>query len=67
MAQQQTSSGGIGFVGLLTIVFVALKLTEVIDWSWVWVLSLIWIPASVVLGLLTIVGIDALIVARVKR
>lgn len=37
------SSGGIGFVGLLTIVFIVLKLTSVIDWSWWWVLSPLWI------------------------
>lgn len=34
-----SSSGGIGFVGLLTIVFIVLKLTNFIQWSWWWVLS----------------------------
>lgn len=43
MADAQTS-GGIGFTGLLTVLFVALKLTHVIAWSWLWVLSPIWIP-----------------------
>ena len=38
-----SSSGGIGFVGLLTIVFIVLKLTGVIAWSWWWVLSPLWI------------------------
>ena len=38
-------SGGIGFFGLLTIVFIVLKLTGFIDWSWLWVLSPIWTPA----------------------
>ena len=33
------ASGGIGFCGLLTIVFIVLKLTKVISWSWFWVLS----------------------------
>ena len=37
------TSGGVGFVGLLTIAFIVLKLTKVIDWSWWWVLSPIWI------------------------
>jgi hypothetical protein len=32
-------SGGIGFSGLLTIVFIVLKLCNVIDWSWLWVLA----------------------------
>jgi hypothetical protein len=38
-----SSSGGIGFTGLLTILFVGLKLTNVIAWPWIWVLSPIWI------------------------
>lgn len=33
------------FMGLLAILFIALKLTKVIDWSWWWVLSPIWISA----------------------
>lgn len=39
------SSGGIGIVGVLTIVFIVLKLCNVIEWSWVWVLAPIWIYA----------------------
>ena len=35
----ENSSGGIGFFGLLTIVFIILKLCGVITWSWLWVLS----------------------------
>ena len=31
--------GGIGFCGLLTIVFIVLKLIGIINWSWVWVLA----------------------------
>lgn len=38
-----TTNTGIGFTGLLTILFIALKLTHVINWSWVWVLSPLWI------------------------
>lgn len=41
-----SSSGGIGFLGLLTIVFITLKLTDVIDWSWWWILSPLWIPVA---------------------
>lgn len=40
---EKYTSGGIGFIGMLTIVFITLKLTHVIDWSWRWVLSPIWI------------------------
>lgn len=51
-----SSSGGIGFVGLLTIVLIVLKLTEHIAWSWWWVLSPIWIATIGVLLLLAIGG-----------
>lgn len=43
----KSSSGGIGFVGLLTIAFIVLKLTNVIDWGWGWVLSPLWILVSI--------------------
>lgn len=52
MSNNQTvagNSGGIGFLGLLTIVFITLKLTGVINWSWWWVLPPILIPWAVFL------------------
>jgi hypothetical protein len=54
---ESKSSGGIGFFGLLTIVFIVLKLCHVITWSWIWVLSPIWIPAfvGIIILLITIV------------
>ena len=50
-------SGGIGFCGLLTITFIVLKLCHVIHWSWVWVLSPIWIPILFVIIITIIVCI----------
>ena len=47
MSTTTSSSNGIGFVGLLTIVFVTLKLTDYIGWSWWWVLSPLWIATIV--------------------
>jgi hypothetical protein len=44
----ESKTGGIGFSGLLTIVFITLKLTNYIDWSWWWVLSPLWIPFVVI-------------------
>lgn len=52
-----SSNGGIGFCGLLAIVFITLKLTGVIGWSWVWVLSPLWIPLAVVVAVLIIAGV----------
>lgn len=40
---ENNTRGGIGFCGLLTIAFIVLKLCKVITWSWVWVLSPLWI------------------------
>jgi len=57
MSTKSSSSSGIGFTGLLTIVFITLKLLEKIDWSWWWVLSPILIPLGIVLVLLLIVGL----------
>lgn len=36
---------GIGSVSVLTLIFVALKIAELIDWSWIWVFSPIWISS----------------------
>jgi hypothetical protein len=44
-----SSSSGIGFPGLLTVLFVGLKLTGHITWPWVWVLSPLWISALIFL------------------
>ena len=62
MSNQNTStSGGIGFAGLLAIVFIVLKLTKIITWSWWWVLSPIWIPILVViLGFFVVVLVKTL-------
>lgn len=39
MKNNNRANGGIGFTGLLTILFIGLKLTGYINWSWFWVLS----------------------------
>jgi len=41
-SSSSSSSSGIGFLGLLAIVFITLKLLGVIQWSWFWVLSPLW-------------------------
>lgn len=38
-----STGSGISFIGLLTILFIGLKLTHNINWSWLWVLSPLWI------------------------
>ena len=53
----QATSGGIGFTTLLGLIFIVLKLTKTIDWSWWWVLSPFWIGAAFVLVILIIIGL----------
>ena len=47
MSNTGNTSGGIGIGGLLTVLFVGLKLCHVIDWSWWWILSPLWIPFAI--------------------
>ena len=52
MNEKKTAGkGGMGFVGVLTLIFIVLKLTGNINWSWLWVLSPIWICALLLLAL----------------
>lgn len=44
-----TNAGGVGVGSLLLVAFIVLKLCHVIDWSWWWVLSPLWISAALVL------------------
>lgn len=59
-----TSGGGIGFVGLLTILFIALKLTGHINWPWLWVLSPIWISAIFTLVIVIIMCVVAIFLTK---
>lgn len=58
----KTKQGGLGIVSVLTIIFVVLKLLGVIRWSWIWVLSPIWISAVIVAAVFSVI----LISGRVK-
>jgi hypothetical protein len=65
-SSSSTSSSGISFTGALTILFIGLKLTHVINWSWWWVLSPIWISLSLVLFILAVVLTVAIIAEASK-
>jgi len=63
---KEVSSGGISFFGLLAIVFIILKLTNVIAWSWWWVLLPLWGPVAFMLslGVLVLIGLGILKLVR---
>lgn len=47
---KNNSGKGLSLPGVLFIIFLILKLTENIDWSWWWVTSPLWIPVCLFLG-----------------
>ena len=51
---ENNTRGGIGFCGLLTIAFIILKLCKVITWSWIWVLSPLWISFTLIVLIILI-------------
>lgn len=57
MSKQTQATGGIGFLGLLTIVFIVLKLTNFIDWSWWWVLLPLYAVPAFIFGGAILAGI----------
>ena len=65
-SSSSSSSGGIGFSSLLTILFIGLKLGGVISWSWLWVLSPLWISLIFVIVLLIFLLV-ALIIAELLK
>ena len=57
---KEVKTVGLGFVDALTLLFIALKLTGHITWSWIWVLSPIWISIS----FLAILAIVIILISR---
>ena len=54
MANSSSKSNGIGIGTLLFLIFLVLKLTDHIDWSWWWVTAPLWIPIGIVLFIMLI-------------
>lgn len=59
MSKESSTSGGIGFLGALTLLFIALKLMNKIDWDWFWVVS----PLAIPLGIFITVFVFCLLMA----
>lgn len=60
MANNNNSSSGVGFMSILFIVFLVLKLCKVITWSWWWITAPLWGGLVLVL----IIGVISVILAR---
>lgn len=65
-----TVNGGISFIGLLSIALIVFKLMKVINWSWLWVLSPIWITMAfyLLIVLVPLIFFGSLYIAgKIKR
>ena len=60
----KTQYSGISFSGLLTVLFIGLKLTGYIGWSWWWVLSPLWFGLGIVVAVCAVIGLAVLLVGR---
>lgn len=52
-----STSSGVGLDVILFVVFLVLKLTNTIDWSWWWVTAPLWIPLAFAIVVIVIWGI----------
>jgi hypothetical protein len=56
MADSKSSSSGLGIGTILFLIFMVLKLTNYIDWSWWWITAPLWIPI-IILGVVVLIAI----------
>lgn len=56
MSDTTKVQGSFPFLSILCLIFITLKLTGYIAWSWWWVLAPIWIPVTIVLAIFVVVG-----------
>lgn len=61
MSNSKTPTVQFPLLGVLGLIFITLKLTGYITWSWLWVLAPFWIPISIGVLIFLIVFIVALI------
>ncbi len=63
MSEESRSTGGLGLGGIVFVVFLTLKLVGVIDWSWWWVTSPLWLGVALIISTL-ILGTFAILAVR---
>ncbi len=63
MKNKKVRNGGMGFISVSTLIFIVLKLTNIISWSWIWVLSPIWISAILIILIFGII----LVAGKIKK
>ena len=64
---ETVSGGGISFLGALALLFIGLKLGNVIDWPWIWVLSPLWIPIALLATIFLLIIIIVVLIGVFKK
>jgi len=64
MSSKNNSGSGVGFFGVLAALFIGLKLTNYITWSWWWVLAPLWLPITVALAIMGLTAIILVLAAK---
>lgn len=67
MSESKNVSINFPIFGILGLIFITLKLTGHITWSWLWVLSPFWIPFAIALAIFIVVFLGALVVDFFSR
>lgn len=60
-------SGGVGFPTLLFLLFLGLKLTNYINWAWIWIISPLWIPVVIILIIFIVLILGSVISLLINR
>lgn len=64
MSENNVKRNGVNWAMVLTVLFIILKLTDRIDWTWWWVLCPLWISASLSVMLFIVVAVIVSIFGR---
>ncbi|WP_205191556.1 hypothetical protein [Burkholderia sp. LMG 13014] len=65
--KNQSSSTGVGFGTVLFLIFLTLKLTGVIDWSWWWITAPLWAGIAIFFAVLAVIGVLGGVIALINR
>ena len=66
LEELQSTRKGTSHLTTLLMIFIVLKLTNNIDWSWLWVLSPLWMPVSIVIVIASLVGVVLAVLGKLK-
>lgn len=65
MKEKETKISLLPIQIFLTVIFFVLKVTHVVDWSWLWVLAPMWTPTAFVLGLCGVIFIPTIMISGI--